>query len=63
MTKNIKYVEATPEQVKEWHETDYWMKMYFSPMVMFVVIPAIIQISCLALMGAVMFANQMFFGG
>lgn len=63
MEQKVNYVEATPEEVKAWHKEDYWVRMDYSPMVMFVVIPAIIQISCLALMGAVMFANQIFFSG
>ena len=63
MEQKVNYVEATPEEVKEWHETDYWMKMDFNPLVMFVVIPTIIQITAVAFMGAVMFANQIFFSG
>ena len=57
----MKYKEATPEQIKEWHETDYWMKMDFDPLVMFVVIPTIIQISALAFMFAVMSLNNVIF--
>jgi|TARA_A200000159_G_scaffold162091_1_gene185240 hypothetical protein len=57
----MKYKEATPEEIKEWHETDYWMKMDFDPLVMFVVIPTIIQISALAFMFAVMSLNNVIF--
>ena len=53
--------DATPQEVKEWHETDYWMKMDFDPLVMFVVIPTIIQISALAFMLAVMSVNNVIF--
>lgn len=46
----MKYKEATPEQIKEWHETDYWMKMDFDPLVLFVLVPSIIQITVLGFM-------------
>ncbi len=55
MEQKINYEEATPEQVEEWHKQDYWMRMDFNPMIMFVLIPAIIQITCLAFMASVMF--------
>lgn len=61
MEQKINYVEASPEEFKEWRETDFWNKMDFDPMVMFVVIPAIIQISCLAFMATVMFMAGQFF--
>jgi len=59
MTKNIR--EATPEEVKAWHNEDYWMKMDFNPLVMFVVIPTIIQFTALAFMFSVMYMNTFFF--
>ena len=37
-----------------WRETDYWNKMDFDPLVMFVVIPTIIRLLCMGPMGAVM---------
>ena len=58
-TKN--YTEATPEQFQEWRETDYWNKMDFDPLVMFVVIPTIIQLTCMGMMGAVMLLNSYIF--
>ena len=58
-TKN--YIEATPEELKEWRETDYWNRMDFDPLVMFVVIPTIIQLTCIAMMGAVMLLNSYLF--
>lgn len=58
-TKN--YIEATPEELKEWRETDYWNRMDFDPLVMFVVIPTIIQLTCMAMMGAVMLLNSYLF--
>ena len=36
--------DATPEEQKEWMETDFFMAGKFDPMKMFVVIPALIQI-------------------
>jgi hypothetical protein len=42
--------DATPEEHKEWMETDYFMAMKFNPMVMFVVIPALVQITVFGFM-------------
>ena len=53
--------DATPEEFQAWRETDYWIKMDFDPLVMFVVIPTIIQLLCMGLMGAVMLLNQSVF--
>ena len=36
--------DATPEEVDEWMETDFFMSGNFSAMQLFVVVPAIIQI-------------------
>ena len=58
-TKN--YIEATPEEYQKWRETDYWNKMDFDPLVMFVVIPTIIQLTCIGMMGAVMLLNSYLF--
>jgi len=52
------YSNATPEQVKQWHEEDYWMKMDYNPLVMFVVIPTTIQVMALAFMFGVMAIND-----
>ena len=41
---------ATPEEALEWSQTDYFMAMKFDPLVMFVVIPAAIQVVVLAFM-------------
>ena len=46
--------DATPEEFQAWRETDYWNKMDFDPLVMFVASPTIIQLLCMGLMGAVM---------
>tara|TARA_B100000902_G_C27318609_1_gene922831 strand:+ start:85 stop:264 length:180 start_codon:yes stop_codon:yes gene_type:complete len=53
--------DATPEEFQEWRETDYWNKMDFDPLVMFVVIPTIVQIMAMAMMGAVMLFNSYIF--
>ena len=48
---------ADLETYKEWRNTDLMSKMDFNPLVMFVVIPTIVQASCLLLMGACMYLN------
>ena len=53
--------DATPEEFQAWRETDYWNKMDFDPLVMFVVIPTIVQIMAMAMMGAVMYLNYIVF--
>ena len=55
------YVEATPEEVKAWRKDDYWNRGDYDPMVMFVVIPAIIQLMAMGMMFAVMFFNSLAF--
>tara|TARA_B100000575_G_C22990466_1_gene571142 strand:+ start:373 stop:660 length:288 start_codon:yes stop_codon:yes gene_type:complete len=56
------YVEATPEDVKEWQNGgDFFMTGKFDAMKLFVVVPAIIQIMAMAMMGAVMFLNTLLF--
>tara|TARA_Y100001937_G_C7046258_1_gene296976 strand:- start:530 stop:811 length:282 start_codon:yes stop_codon:yes gene_type:complete len=55
------YVEATPEEVEAWRQEDYWNRGDYDPMVMFVVIPAIIQLMAMAMMGAVMYFNNLAF--
>ena len=60
--KEIKnYVDATPEEVEAWRKEDYWNRGDYDPMIMFVVIPAIIQILALGFMAGVMLFNQMAF--
>jgi len=60
--KEVKnYTEATPEEFSEWRETDYWNKMDFDPLVMFVVIPAVVQVLVFGMMLAVMGLNQIIF--
>lgn len=52
---------ADLETYKEWRDADQMSSMEFSPLVMFVVIPTIVQASCLGLMGACMYLNFIFF--
>ena len=54
--------EATVEETREWLENDYFMAMKFDPLVLFVVIPAVIQIVVMAFMLVSMYLNGIFFG-
>ena len=54
--------EATAEETREWFENDYFMAMKFDPLILFVVIPAVIQIVVMAFMLASMYLNGIFFG-
>ena len=47
--------------LQDWREEDYMNKMNFNPLVMFVVIPTIVQAGCLIFMGAAMFLNTAIF--
>ena len=53
--------EATAEETREWLENDYFMAMKFDPLVLFVVIPAVIQIVVMAFMLVSMYMNGIFF--
>jgi ABC-type transport system involved in cytochrome bd biosynthesis fused ATPase/permease subunit len=59
----IKIVQeaADLETYKEWRNTDQMSSMAFNPLVMFVVVPTIVQASCLLLMGTCMYLNVIFF--
>ena len=39
--------DATPQEVAEWRVSDYWNRGDYDPLVMFVVIPTLVQLSCL----------------
>jgi len=58
-TKN--YTEATPEQVAEWEQTDFFRKGDFNVMQMFVVIPAVIQFVTVCMMFGVFWLNSKIF--
>jgi hypothetical protein len=58
---NTQVRNATPEEAIEWSQKDYFLSMKFDPLVLFVVIPAIIQIVVLAFMLASMSITGTFF--
>ncbi len=53
--------DATPEEQAEWFETDFFMKGDFDVMIVFVVIPAVIQVVVFGMMLAVMLFNSYIF--
>lgn len=53
--------QADESTFQEWREEDYMNKMDFSPLVMFVVIPTIVQAACLLFMGGAMLLNTFIF--
>lgn len=53
--------QADHDTLKDWREEDYMNKMNFNPLVMFVVIPTIVQAGCLVFMGAAMLLNTAIF--
>lgn len=53
--------DATPEEAKAWREEDYWNRMDFDPLVMFVVIPTLVQVIVFGMMLAAMGFNQLIF--
>ena len=59
-------LKIVKEQVDEstyqnWREEDYMNKMNFNPLVMFVVIPTVVQAACLVFMGGAMLLNTYIF--
>ncbi len=59
-------LKIVKEQVDEstyqnWREEDYMNKMNFNPLVMFVVIPTVVQAGCLVFMGGAMLLNTYIF--
>lgn len=59
--EEMKVRDATPEEAKAWREEDYWNRMDFDPLVMFVVIPTVVQVTVMGMMFAVMYLNQLIF--
>ena len=53
--------QADESTYQDWREEDYMNKMYFNPLVMFVVIPTVIQAACLVFMGGAMLLNTYIF--
>ena len=61
MTLQIVKEQADETTLQVWREEDYMNKMNFNPLVMFVVIPTIVQAGCLIFMGAAMLLNTAIF--
>ena len=53
--------QADESTYQNWREEDYMNKMNFNPLVMFVVIPTIVQAACLVFMGGAMLLNTYIF--
>ena len=60
MKKNYTYKEATPEQIKEWHETEgkWWADRGLA----IVAIASVLQVLTLLTMGAIMYGLDNIFG-
>ena len=61
MTETKNYIEATPEQVAEWEQTDFFRSGNFDVMQLLVVVPAVIQVVMLGMMLAVFWFNSLVF--
>ena len=53
--------QADESTDQDWREEDYMNKMNFNPLVMFVVIPTVVQAACLVFMGGAMLLNTYIF--
>ena len=53
--------QADESTYQDWREEDYMNKMNFNPLVMFVVIPTLVQAACLVFMGGAMLLNTYIF--
>ena len=53
--------QADESTYQDWGEEGYMNKMNFNPLVMFVVIPTIVQAACLVFMGGAMLLNTYIF--
>ena len=53
--------QADESTYQDWREEDYMNKMNFNPLVMFVVIPTVVQAGCLLFMGGAMLLNTYIF--
>ncbi len=60
MKKNYTYKEATPEQIKHWHETEgkWWADRGLT----IVAIASVLQVLTLLTMGAIMYGLDNIFG-
>ena len=53
--------QADESTYQDWRVEDYMNKMNFNPLVMFVVIPTVVQAACLVFMGGAMLLNTYIF--
>ena len=53
--------QADESTYQDWRKEDYMNKMNFNRLVMFVVIPTIVQAACLGFMGGAMLLNTYIF--
>jgi len=53
--------DATPQEVQEWREEDFFSKGDFDPLLLFVVIPSIIQLVMVGLMLGIFVLNDNLF--
>ena len=53
--------QADESTYQDWREEDYMNKMNFNPLVMFVVIPTVVQAACLVFMGGALLLNTYIF--
>ena len=53
--------DATPQEVQEWREDDYFSKGDFDPLLLFVVIPSVIQLVMVGLMLGIFVLNDNLF--
>ncbi len=53
--------QADESTYQDWREEDFMNKMNFNPLVMFVVIPTVVQAACLVFMGGAMLLNTYIF--
>ena len=53
--------QADESTYQDWREEDYMNKMNFNPLVMFVLIPTVVQAACLIFMGGAMLLNTYIF--
>jgi hypothetical protein len=53
--------EATNEELETWYEEDFFMKGDFSAMQLFVVVPAVIQVTVFFMMLGMFFINEKLF--
>lgn len=53
-----KTADATPQEVEDWRSSDYFSKGDFDPLILFVVIPTIVQLIAFGFMLAVFSFND-----